>query len=286
MRRLWTTWRYTFRRLRGQILGWGFGIAALGLIVVPFYGVWVDRQADFQKLLESYPPEFLAFFGGDAAAVMTPEGFLGMYAFSMLPLFAGLFAVIAGSGLLVADEEHGRLDLILAHPVGRAAFYAGRLLALGAAFVATLAVAWLGFCLPLRGSSLAMSWLQMAVAFVPLLAQMLIYATLALLLSMLLPSRSLAATVAGLLLVASYFLSSLSSLDARLSAASRWLPYDYYQGIEAIHGLNWTSLLALLGASAAMALLAWWLFQRRDIRISGEGSLRLPLPALLRRKHA
>ncbi|MBM4430786.1 MAG: hypothetical protein FJ026_10645, partial [Chloroflexi bacterium] len=128
MRRLWTTCRYTFQRLRGQILGWGLGIGALGLIVVPFYGVWVGRQAEFVKMLEAYPPEFLAFFGGDATTVMTPEGFLGMYAFSMLPLFAGIFAVIAGSGLLVADEEHGRLDLILAHPVGRAVFFAGRLL--------------------------------------------------------------------------------------------------------------------------------------------------------------
>jgi hypothetical protein len=41
-----------------------------------------------QKLISSYPPEFLAFFGD---GLMKPAGFLGMYAFSMLPVSVVLF---------------------------------------------------------------------------------------------------------------------------------------------------------------------------------------------------
>ena len=52
-------------------------------------------------MVESYPPEFLAFFGGDVATLATPEGFLGMYGFSMLPVIVGIFAVLAGSGLWI-----------------------------------------------------------------------------------------------------------------------------------------------------------------------------------------
>ena len=41
MKRFWTTFRYTFSWFRGQILGWGLGIACLGLIIVAFYDVCV-----------------------------------------------------------------------------------------------------------------------------------------------------------------------------------------------------------------------------------------------------
>lgn len=278
-----TTLRYTLASLRGHILGWGLGVAALGLILVPFYDVFMGQQADFLQVIENYPPEFLAFFGGDAASLATTEGYLGMYGFSMLPVIVGIFAVIVGSGLLASDEENGRLDLIVAHPVSRTGLFWGRSLAFVAASAGILILGWLGFCILLGGSSLDVTWGQMAVPFVPLLAQILIYGALALLLSMLLPARRLAAAGAGLVLVTSYFLSSMSSLNESLAAVARCLPYEYYQGGEALKGLDWGSFLGLLAASAVLALLAWWRFQRRDIRVAGEGSWRLPSLRLGRR---
>jgi ABC-2 type transport system permease protein len=273
-----TTFRYTMAWMRGQILGWGAGIAALGLIVVPFYGVFmVDQQEDFLQMIENYPPEFLAFFGGDATTIMTPEGFLGMYAFSMLPVIIGIFAVIAGSGLLASDEEHGRLDLILAHPVGRTRLFWGRALAYAAALAGILVLGWLGFVVLLGGSGLPVTWSEMALPFLPVLAQGMVYGMLALLLSMLLPSRSMAAMTAGLVMVASYFLSSLSAINEDMAAIARFLPYDYFQGGDAINGLRIDWFMGLLAASLLMAALAWLLFTRRDIRLGGEGSWSLPL---------
>lgn len=271
-----TTLRYTLSSLRGQILGWGLGVAALGLILVPFYDVFMEQQADFLQMIESYPPEFLAFFGGDAASLATTEGYLGMYGFSMLPVIVGIFAVIVGSGLLASDEESGRLDLIVAHPVSRTGIYWGRTLAFVAASLGIMIVGWLGFSILLGGSSLDVTWGQMALPFLPLLAQALLYGALALLLSMLLPARRLAAAGAGVVLVLSYLLTSMAGLNESLAAVARFLPYDYFQGGEAINGLDWPSFLGLLVASAALALLAWWRFQRRDIRVAGEGGWRMP----------
>jgi ABC-2 type transport system permease protein len=269
-----TTWRYTVSSLRGHIVGWGLGVAALGLILVPFYDVFMAQQADFLQMLESYPPEFLAFFGGDATTLATTEGYLGMYGFSMLPIIVGIFAIIAGSGMLASDEENGRLDLIVAHPVSRAGLFWGRTLAFVAASAGILILGWLGFSLLLGGSSLEVTWGQMALPFLPLLAQILIFGALALLLSMLLPARRLAAAGAGLVLVISYLLSSMAGLNERLAAFARLLPYDYFQGSGALNGLDWAPFLGLLAASAVLALLAWWRFQRRDIRVAGEGAWR------------
>jgi ABC-2 type transport system permease protein len=271
-----TTLRYTLSSLRGQILGWGLGVAALGLLLVPFYDVFMGQQADFMQMIESYPPEFLAFFGGDAASLATTEGYLGMYGFSMLPLIVGIFAVIAGSGLLAGDEESGRLDLIVAHPVSRTALFWGRALAFVAASLGILILGWLGFSVLLGGSSLDLSWGQMALPFLPLLAQTLVYGALALLLSLLLPARRLAAAAAGLVLASSYLLSSLAGLNESLASIARFLPYDYFQGSEALGGLDWATFLGLVGAGTVLTLLGWWRFEQRDIRIAGEGGWQLP----------
>ncbi|MGW8318265.1 MAG: ABC transporter permease subunit [Candidatus Promineifilaceae bacterium] len=272
-----TTLRYTISHFRGQILGWGVGIAALGLLIVAFYDVFMERQADFMQMIEGYPPEFLAFFGGDAAALSTPEGYLGMYGFSLLPLVVGIYALIAGSGLVASDEESGRLDLILAYPVSRAGLFFGRLLAFVGATIAILILGWLGFVVPLVSSSLDMSWGQMALPFLSVLAQAVVYGTLALFLSMIMPSRRSAAAVAGLVMVTSYFLSSMKALNEGLGQIARFLPYDYFQGGAAIDGLNMGWFLGLVAVGAVLALLAWWRFSQRDVRVAGEGSW--PLPA-------
>jgi len=276
MNRLWTVIRYTFIQMKGQIIGWGLGIALLGLLIVPFYDVFGGQQDQFRQMIESYPEEFLAFFGGDATSVLTPEGYLKMYAFSMLPIILGIFSVLAGSGLIVNDEERGRLDLIVTHPVGRTSLFFGRFLALCGAAVSIILIGWLGFCALLGQSSLEMSWGQLSVPFTSLLVQVIIYAALAVLLSMLLPTRSLAAMGTGVVLVISYFVSSMVSLDERLEMAAKFLPHHYYQVVLSFQELNLNWLFALLGISLGMVLIAWWLFVRRDIRLAGEGSWQLP----------
>ena len=272
---MWTELRTTLNRFRGQILGWGLTLAALGLFLIPFYDVFLRQKEQMQQLIDNYPKEIMAFLG-NMADFFEPAGYLDVY-FSYLPLIVGMFAVLAGSGLLSGDEENGRLDLVLAYPVSRSSLFLGRLAAFVLASVAIMLCSWFGFVVLLGNTSLNLTWGQMALPFLSLLAQMLIYGALALLLSMLLPSRRLAATMGGGVLVASYFLTGLSRLNSDLKVVAQLLPHDYYQGGRAVEGLNLTWFLAVLGVSVALALLAWWLFLRRDIRVSGEGSWRLPL---------
>ncbi len=272
---------YTLLRFRGRIVAWGLALGALGLLVVPFYNVYLEQEEQMLQLIENYPPEVMAFFGG-TADIMSPEGFLDGQ-MSTLPLILGIFAVLAGSALLATDEESGRLDLILAHPVSRLSLFGGRLAAFVAATIAILTVCWLGFCIPLSGSSLGVSWGQMALPFLSVLAVVLAFGTLALLLSMMLSSRRKAAATSGGLMAAGFFLSGLSNLNADLAPFARLLPYEYFQGGAAIHGLNLVWLGGLLAASCVFSALAGWRFQRRDIRVGGEGSLGIDHLAFLSR---
>ena len=268
-----TIFKNTFLRSRGQILGWGIALAIYGAYLVSFYDTLIEQQEVVRSLLEQYPPELLAFFGR-VEDFFSPGGYLNSYYFSYMSLILGIYAVLAGSGLLASDEESGKLDLILAHPISRAALFAGRLGAFLIALVLIQAITWLGFILIIPTTGLDLAPGQLVLPFLSLLSVLVFFGTLALLLSMLLPSRSLAAMLSGLILVASFFVVTLANIDQNMEDLARFSPLNYYQGGYAIDGLNITWVVGLAGLALVFALLAGWFFERRDIRVGGEGGWR------------
>ena len=152
-----TVFRYTLRRFRGQILGWGIALALLGVLLVSMYDSFAGQQEQFEDLLELYPPEITAFIGDISSMFASPEGWVSLEFFSYMPLILGIFGVLVGSGLLASDEENGTLDLIMAHPVSRTTLFMGRLLAFIVATVAILVITWLGFIVSMTWSTIAMT---------------------------------------------------------------------------------------------------------------------------------
>lgn len=265
--------KHSLRRLRGQIIGWSIGLTLYGLMMISLYDTLQGIEG-LAEIIASYPPELMAFFG-DMAAIVTPAGYLDIYYFSYMTLIIGIFAIGAGAGLLVGDEEKGILDLVLAHPISRTALFWGRLLGLVTATIIILLIGWLSWAIPAGGTGLNVTRLQLLQPFLPLLAVLLLFAALALLLSMLLPSARLAGMVTGALLVANFLLAALAQLNEELESVVRLTPLYYYQGGSAIHGIEWEWLAGLLLVAALFAVAAWALFQRRDIRVGGEHSWRL-----------
>lgn len=271
-----TIFWYSLGRMRGQILGWGISLGLIGGYLISFYDTLVSQQEMLSEMIKAYPPEMFAFFG-DLTQLFTPAGYLNTEFFSYMPIILGIYAVLAGSGLLASEEESGTLDLILAHPVSRSGIFFGRLAAFLVAQVAIQAITWLGFRLFLPGTMLEFTPGELALPFLSLLSLMVLFGVLALLFSMLLPSRSMAAMSSGLLLVAAYFITSLSKIDENLERLAKFSPLNYYQGGEALAGMEWGWFFGLLACALGFMLLAWWLFERRDIRVVGEGSFGLPL---------
>jgi hypothetical protein len=90
--------------------------------------------------------------------------------------------------------------------------------------------------------------------------------------------------VRGVVLATGYVMTSMASLKVSLAAIAQFLPYDYFQGGDAIQGLNLTWFLGLLAASVVLSALAWCRFLGRDIRVAGERGWRLPsIPFRLQR---
>jgi ABC-2 type transport system permease protein len=213
----------------------------------------------------------MAFFG-DVMTMNTPQGYFGVYYSSYMPLIIGIFICSAAAGLLAGDEERGTLDLALAHPVGRTAMFWGRWGGLMVATGLILLLAWLGWAVTLPFTSFDVSPLNLLLGYLPMWALLALFGALALLLSMVLPSARLAAMIAGALLVGNWLLSGLAALNENMQAVLDVTPWALFQGGEALIALNWGPVLALKGIAVVLAVAAWWLFLRRDIRVGGERS--------------
>jgi len=272
---MWALFLNAINRFRGQVLGWGISLGILALYLLTFYDTLVEQQAQLQQLFASYPPELWAFFG-DIGEMFSPEGYLTIEFFSYMPLILGIYAILAGSGLLAGDEENGTMDLVLAHPISRTRLFFGRLLAFLAATIVILGLSWVGLVLGLNFTTLELSWQELALPFISLGVVLLVFGAFAILMSVVLPSRRAAAMAGGLAVVGSFFLTSLARVDENLEAAARFSPLNYYQGGDAILGLNLEWNGGLAAVALLMVLLAWWRFERRDIRVGGEGSWGLP----------
>ena len=72
----------TLRRNRGQIIGWGFGLALYSLLMVSIYAD--IASIDINAFLGYYPEEMMAFFGEGMQAMTSPEGYLDLYFFSYM----------------------------------------------------------------------------------------------------------------------------------------------------------------------------------------------------------
>lgn len=267
---MFVEFKHALRNSLGGILGWGIGLALLGLLIVPMYDSFAGEGEAFEEMMDMFPSEVMAFFG-DLGAMTTPEGWLSIEFFSYMPIILGIYAVQAGTGLVAKDEEEGTLDLIIAHPVGRAGLFVGRTLAFLSAIAAVLLIAWLGIFLPMSWSSMSLTAVEVARPFLSLYVEMVLFGSLGLLLSMVLPSRRWASMVSGLLLVASFFITGLSQLNDDLESVAWLSPLKYYQTQTAFSGLNLEWVLGLAAAGAVFFLLAGWRFLGRDLRVAGEG---------------
>ncbi len=120
--------------------------------------------------------------------------------------------------------------------------------------------------------------------FVPLFVLLVLFGVLALLFSMLLPSARTATGLAAGLLVVNFLFVGLANINPDLQPIYELTPLYFYQGGKAVEGVDWINLLGFAAVTLVLVTLAWWRFQRREIRVGGEGGWRLPRLAFLSRR--
>src|SRR4051794_26804358 len=116
------------RQMRRSLLGWGIGLGSLVAVTVAFWPAF-RGSSGISDAIDQLPPGVVQAFG--LAGFGTPAGFLrgNLYEF-IVPLLLAVAAVAAGNGLTAAEEDAGRLETSLTHPVTRQSVFLGRTVAL------------------------------------------------------------------------------------------------------------------------------------------------------------
>jgi len=268
---------YSLRRSLWAIIGWGIPLMLLGIITIPFYDLVAENEKQLRPVLENLKPLVKSFIGGDEAEqIFTPQGFISLRYFAFLPVILGIYGSVSGSGLLAADEERGILDFVMAHPVSRGQLFWGRVFAFTISLWSIIGLGWLGLWIGvIKAGSMSFPPFQLLLPYLSVFAVTWFFACFSLALSMFMPSRSSAAMVSGIVVLAGYIITTLSKAIKGLESWAVFSPLTYYQS-DAMMGFKIVLFGKLFLISLFLLLLARTGFGFRDIRVAGDGGWKLP----------
>ncbi len=256
------------RALSAQRRGAFWWTFALVLLTLTALAVWpaMKDMGGLAEMVAGLPEEFLAAFG--ASDIASPTGYLNGQLYSlMLPLLLSIMAIMHTNALTAGDEDAGRLELLLALPVGRITVYLSRfaavaLVVLGVSAVIDLVVRALSPAVELELSATGLLAATLSCALLALF-----HGALALALAGLgLRGPVVLAISVGVLLLG-YVMFALLPLAESLADLAKVSPWQWALGHDPLaNGFAWGGLGLLLAGIVIFTAAALWGIRRRSIR--------------------
>jgi ABC-2 type transport system permease protein len=256
--------RSVYARSLGMIamptLWWTLGIAAFAGWMV--YAVQLI-EGRLSSILSGSPAAvtLIKNLGGGGATLSA--GFLSAM-FVFLPLLLMAFAVTQVNRWS-ADEQDGRLELVLATPQPRLGVLLARFAALASATVAISVITLLACAWAAAASGLSIDGANLSAAILGMIPLGLLVAAVGYLASGWL--RSAADTGLLSFLLAFWFFVSFLGPELKLPDATLRLSPFYYYGTPLLHGLQLTSILGVVAVAAVALGLGALRFVRKDIGV-------------------
>lgn len=251
-------------QLRSSLI-WGGALLALTLSVL---GVWpsLSDSGGLDAITEGLSPELVSALGLEDFG--SPVGYLNGNLFAMLlPLLIGALAIMQMNALTAADEDAGRLELLLALPVSRTAVYLARFIAV--AVVLTLISAAIGLTIVLSAPALDMELDAGGVTAVTVAVLLLglLHAALALALAGLGVRSPAVLGIAFGVLVLGYLVHALLPLVPDVADWAAASPWGWALAeVPLANGLDATGAWLLGGCALALVGVGLLAVRRRSIR--------------------
>jgi ABC-2 type transport system permease protein len=263
LRNVATKWFWDQRR---GIAVWTIAIAVVGVTYASFYPS--INSPEMQAALEAYPQGLLDALG--MTDITRPAGYLGSTTFGLLgPVLMIIFGAGMGTRAIAGEEESGRLDLLVAHPISRSSLVAQRALSIAMALgVATAALfgAMVAIAEPARLDSVGIENLGAASLQLFLLAMVMSMAGLAV--GAATGNRAAAWGGVALVAVGGYLANTMGpSVDA-VAWTRNLSPFHYYSGGQPlINGWQPGDAILLASTSLVLVVAAAIAFTRRDVGV-------------------
>ncbi len=245
------------------LLGWSLGIGAVVLVYLPLFPAM--NSPELAGLLDSLPPELVRTLGYEnitSGAGYVQATFFGLIGFVLVTI-AG---ISWGAAFIGGAEESGRLELTLAHGIGRVQYALESAAALVVNLLALGAVGWLLVWFLNGPAELELdpgNLLAVTKAWVGL---GLLSATAAFAAGAITGRRSWGVGAGAGLAVAGYVLQAVANNSEDLDGLRAFSPFEWAYGEAPLtNGFAWAGLALLWGGSAVFIAIATVALARRDV---------------------
>jgi ABC-2 type transport system permease protein len=256
----------TLWEARRALLGWTIGITAVGVFYAAFFPA--IRTPEYEEMMKSFAPELMEALG--FTAITTPVGYLGSTTFGLLgPILMIVFGTWFGTRAIAGDEDGGRLDVLLAHPVSRWAVVIqrfGSLVVAAGAICLVLFVALVAISGPAEFGEVGGANLLAAAAHLAALG--ILFGALALAVGAATASRAAATSVVAVVGVVAYFGNTMAARIPEIALLRDVSPFHFYSGGQPLaNGLQAVDLAILVAAALVLAAIGGLVFDRRDVGV-------------------
>lgn len=251
---------------RRSILGWSVAVAAVGVLYAAFYPSM--NNPDMEAALRAFPEGLLEALG--MTDITSPAGYLGSTSYGILgPVLMVIFAGTLGVRAVAGDEDAGRLDVLLAHPVERWTVVLQRAAAMVVALIVAGAFLFVAMVIasgPAQFEELGAGNLAAATVHLVLLA--FVFGALGLAAGAVTGSRGLAWGVVAGVAVLTYLANTLGPTVDAIAWSQDLSPWFYYSGGRPLaNGFQPVDAAVLAVTAMVLIGIAVAGFARRDVAV-------------------
>ena len=251
-----------------SLLIWGVIVALFVTVGISKFSAYYGNP-EMLAILDEMPPALLAAFNFQAFNLTTITGFFGLM-FSYFALLLSIAAAMWGSDIISKEERDKTVEFSLTLPVTRSRLVTAKTLAALVNCIGLLLITWavsLVSAAQYQPDSEFYSFLRLCM--LALFIMQLIFLAIGILLGCAMKRYKRASAVAVALLLGTYFLSVISSLNKNLEFLKYFSPFKYFDpGVllrEARLDVTFVGLsLAIILVSMVGAYLT---YARRDLYI-------------------
>lgn len=253
---------------RGALIGWSIGLSIFGGYIIILY-------PEFSEPLAGFNLDDIALYQalGNFGDMATLRGFISAEMFIFLPVLLAVYAIINGTGTLAGEEDNGTLEPQMALPIPRWQLLTSKFLALAVVLLVILLVVSISLVVAFNSLSAEVNVgdleaADLVVTTLSVWPLVLLFSTLSLFLGAIVPTRRIAASLATVILVISYFGNNFANFVEPLENLQPLFAFYYFDGNAIMaEGLMVQDSLILLGASLVFLLLALVGFERRNVTV-------------------
>ncbi len=247
---------------------WSVIIALLIMMTLAKYSAFAG-DPEMLKMLDSMPPALLDALSMRAFNLTTLSGFYGV-----MLIYFGLMGAIAaamwGSDIISKEERDKTVEYSLVLPVSRSRVITAKALAALVNCIAFVLITWGVTLVAVRSYHPDQAFhdflaLEMQAMFVIEL----IFLAIGLLLGCAMKQYKLSGSTAVAIILVTYFMSILSSMQEKLDFLKYITPFKYFDAGELLRSGKMDGTYLLLSATIIIVSVAaaYWMYNRRDLYI-------------------